>query len=366
MKFNILQQDLLPALSAVSRSCGFRSQLPVLANILIHTDQGRVKLSTTNLEVGVVKVIKAEVSEEGEITIPAKTLVEMVSNLAGEKIEFSSAGEHLEVSTPSFSSKINGITASEFPTIPLLGKEAASLNPQMLLKTLPQVTFAAAVDEGRPVLTGILTQIREKKVEFVATDGYRLAHRTLIVEEDSSFKALIPRRTLEEVARLISEEESDQVKISLSEDQNQIIFTLGNTQLSSRLIEGQFPSWEKIIPTEVKARVVVDRNEFLKAVKLASVFAKTEANIIKMENQPTSLVLTSEAKELGGQKKEIAAESSGESINIAFNAKFLQDILAVLNSSQIVIELSGNLSAAVLRPLGEDGLEYIIMPVNLS
>jgi DNA polymerase-3 subunit beta len=238
--------------------------------------------------------------------------------------------------------------------------------PQTLSSCLPQVLFAAAVEEGRPILTGILTEIKNKKLQLVATDGYRLAHKTVDIPEEINFKALVPRRTFEEIVRLILEEEVEEVKISTSDDQNQVIFSWGQTLLSSRLIEGQFPAWEKIIPDKTKARIIVERNEFLKGVKIASVFARNEANVVVLQNLPNKLVLTSEAKELGRQKKEIEAQSEGEEIKIAFNAKFLLDVLNAFSTSQAVIELSGNLSAALIKPIGEEGLQYIIMPVNLG
>lgn len=366
MKFSILQQDLIPALQSVSRSCGARSQLPVLGNILLQAQQGKLKISATNLEIGVVKIINAEIIEEGEITLPAKTLVEVVVNLAGEKLEFNSSLEQVKISTATFSSTLNGISATEFPAIPFSGKEAVKFKPENLIKSLPQITFAAAADEGRPILTGVLTEIKDKKLQLVATDGYRLAHKVLPVEESAYFKALVPRRTFEEVLRLISEEEADEITVSLSEDGNQMIFSFGNMQVSSRLIEGQFPAWEKIIPQNYLARIIVERNEILKAVKLASVFAKSEANIVKLQSLPNKLLLTSEAKELGSQQKEVEAQVEGDEMTIAFNTKFLQDALSVMDTSQVIMEFSGNLSAALLKPLGEEGLEYIIMPVNLS
>lgn len=366
MRLSILQQDFWPALSAVSRSCGVRSQLPVLGNILLQAQGEKLKLSATNLEIGVVKFVKAKIEEEGEVTIPAKTLCEIVSNLSGEEISLAASQDQIEITTPTFSSKLNGIPASEFPSIPLTGKEAVSVAPEILIKSLPQVIFAAAAEDGRPILTGILTEIKDKKLQLVATDGYRLAHKTVTTQEDVSFRALVPRKTFEEIVRLLSEDEADLVKVSTSDDQNQIIFSFGRTQLSSRLIEGVFPAWEKIIPQEFKARIVVERAELLKGVKIASVFARSEANIIALQNLPDKLLLTSEAKELGNQKKEIEAQSEGEETRIAFNARFLQDVLSALSSTQLVIELSGNLSAAVIKPMGEEGLEYIIMPVNLS
>lgn len=366
MKFTILQQDLMPVLQAVSRSVGVRSQLPVLGNILFQTENGKLKLSATNLEIGVVKMVNAEIIEKGEVTLPAKTLVEVVSNLSGEKLEFSASLDQVEISTPTFAAKLNGIPAVEFPSIPLSAKETVKFKPDELVKSLPQVIFAAASDEGRPILTGILTEIKDKKLQLVATDGYRLSHKILSVEENTNFKALVPRRTLEEILRLLAEEEADEVAVAVSEDGNQVVFSFGNTQFSSRLIEGQFPAWEKIIPQSFLARVILEKAELLKAVKLASVFSKGEANVVKIQSLPAKLVLTSEAKELGYQKKEIEAQMEGEEITIAFNTKFLQDALQALNSSQVIIELSGPLSAALIKPMGEEGLQCIIMPVNLS
>lgn len=366
MNFSVQQSVLFPVLQSVSRSCGMRSQLPVLANVLISARSGELKISATNLEVGVVKSLPAEVGEEGEVTVPARTLVDIVANLNGQKLDFVASEDQLKISTSGFSSQMNGIAASEFPVIPLAGSNEVLIKAEILTQTLPEVSFSAAVDEGRPVLTGILTEIKDGKLQFVATDGYRLAHRTVPVEEKTSFKALIPRKTLEEVARLIAEDSAEEIKVSTSENQNQMIFEFGNTSLSSRLIDGQFPAWEKIIPAEYKATLTVDRQALLKAVKLSAVFAKNEANVIKFQVVDQKLVLASEAKELGSQTNEINAEVSGEEMTIAFNAKFVQDALSAAPTAQVMFELSGPLSAAAVKPIGEEGLQYIIMPVNLS
>lgn len=366
MRFTILQQHLISAIQSVSRSVGVRSQLPALSNILIQANNGELKLSATNLEIGVVKKLSLEIEEDGELSVPARTLVEVVSNLTNEKLEMVGTEAQLTVITTNFSSQINGISASEFPAIPLSGTEMIRINPQSLVQVLPQVTYAAAVDEGRPVLAGILIEFKDKIMELVATDGYRLAYRSIPVDDRDKFKVLIPRRTLEEVLRLITEEETDNLVISTSDDANQIIFTFGSTQLSSRLIEGQFPNWEKIVPTETKSRVIVDRSEILKAVKLASVFARSEANIVKLLTGSSKLTLSSQAKELGSQQKEIGAQCEGEEMEIAFNVKFLQEALQALSGTQVTLELSGPLSAAILKPVGGEGATHIVMPVNLS
>lgn len=369
MKLTILQQDLLPPVQAVARSTGAKN-LPVLQNILLSTAGNKLKLSATNLEIGVIKVVGAEVLTQGEITVPARTFLEVLSSLGEQKLELEVKAEQLKVSTKNFTASINGILASEFPAIPLSSEKGVVVSCDLLAKTLPQITFAAASDEGRPVLTGILTEIKKETIEFVATDGFRLAHKKASIETSGPvFKALIPRRTFEEVTRLLGEEAEEkdkEVELTTSDSQNQVIFKIGQTQLSSRLIEGQFPAWEKIIPTEFENRTILDKGQFLKAVKLASVFARDASNIIKVETLEGKVKLSSEAKELGSQETEVEAQAEGGSLVIAFNSKFLIDVLSVCPTSQVLIEFSGSLSPALIKPVGEEGLEYVVMPIRLS
>ena len=364
MKISILQQDLLPTLQSVNRSVGIRSTLPVLDNVLLQAEGKKLKLAATNLEIGVIKFIPVEVEKEGAITVPAKTLLDLVSTLDQGKIALSSENEILSIKSGSFSAQINGISAAEFPAIPLAQDKAINL-PKEILASATQILFAAAADEGRPVLTGILTESKNGKIDLVATDGFRLAHREIQTPKGPEFKSLIPKKTFEEVLRVL-EEEDGEVSISTSENQNQIIFSIGQTLISSRLIEGQFPAWEKIIPDKQVTRLIIDREELLKAIKLAAVFAKGEANIVVLKARPDKLLLSSQAKELGSQENEIEAKVSGEELEVAFNTKFLQDILSAALSTQIILEFSGPLSACLIKPVGVEGLEYIIMPVRLS
>lgn len=365
MKFTVLQQDILPKLQAVSRSVGVRAALPVLSNILISSENGRLKLAATNLEVGIIKYLNTEIVEEGEITVPAKTIIEMFAGLGAVKVEFETKGDNVEISANKFKAKINGITAAEFPVIPIAQKNGIDLETAALLN-VSQIIYASAVDEGRPQLTGVLTQSGAKLLEFVATDGFRLAHRRVVVKEDLNFKNLIPKKTFEEVLRVIAEENPEVVNLSVSPDQNQIIFTIGQSILSSRLIEGNFPAWEKIIPAQFISRVVLEKEETLKAIKLASIFAKNEANIIVLNLTKEGIGLESSTKELGSQQNQIEGSVEGELLQIAFNSKFLQDAVAAAPSSQIMVEFSGPLSAVRIKPVGVEGLEYIVMPVRLS
>ncbi len=374
MRFTILQQDLLPPLQSVARSVGVRSTLPVLDNILLSCEGKKLKIAATNLEIGVIKYISVDNEAEGEITVPAKTLVELISSLGQSKITMESEGEILTIHSGSFKATINGISASEFPAIPLSSKDTMAF-PKDVFLTSSQILFASAVDEGRPVLTGILTDVKDSKLDFVATDGFRLAHRQVhLAQSDGErsrtrvegFKCLIPRRTFEEVLRIISEIELDEIKVATSENQNQIVFTLGQTIVSSRLIEGNFPAWEKIIPTQIIGRALVEKEQVLKAIKVAAIFAKNEANIVVLTTKKGVLNIKSQTKEIGSQENEIEGQIEGDEIQIAFNAKFLLDALSNIPTSQIMMEFSGPLSASLIRPIGEEGLEFIVMPVRLS
>ena len=366
MKFTILQQDLLPSLQSVSRSAGVHSTLPVLGNLLLSIEDKKLKVAATNLEIGVIKYIPVIDETPGEITVPAKTLVDLISGLGQSQITLEQTGEVLNVQSGKFKASINGMSAAEFPAIPVSKNPGISFPKDVFLNS-SQILFAAAVDEGRPVLTGILIDIKDAKLDFVATDGFRLAHRQIALPKDATtFKSLIPKKTFEEVLRIISEQDVDEVSIATSENQNQVIFTLGQTIVSSRLIEGQFPAWEKIIPQKIVGRALIEKDQLIKAVKLASVFAKNEANIVVLKTSKGSLAFKSSAKEIGSQENEIEGEVSGEELQIAFNTKFLLDAVSNIPTQQVMIEFSGALSASLIKPIGEEGLEYIVMPVRLS
>lgn len=374
MKVTILHSDIYSPLQAVSRSIAAKPQLPVLNNVLLQADSGVLTISATNLEIGIIKKINADVIEAGDITVPAKILTEIMSGLSGEKVSLESSLDQLKISTQNFSGTLNGISATEFPTIPVSSDNNFSLDAALLQQSLPQISFAAAIDEARPVLTGIFTEIKDQKLEVVATDGFRLAHKKSKLDESNSkqnFKSLIPRRTFEEVIKVIAEESQsnlDTLKliISTSENQNQMIFQIGKTIISSRLIEGTYPTWERIVPTTFKSFATVDRYDFMKSIKLASVFARDAANIVKMDVGKNKIKVFSEARELGQQETELEAKTEGEPLIIAFNNKYLLDALNNCHSKEVKLNFSGNLSATLIQPLEEEGLEYVVMPIRIT
>lgn len=367
MRAVITQTDFYTLLQTVSRSSGNRSTLPVLSSVMIQAAKDRLSLSCTNLEIGVLKSAPATVSEEGSVTIPVKNLLEVVSALPATDIELEGGDDGMSLSTPNFKANFNGLSPDEFPSIPLASVNPSQIPSAILLDTLPQITFSAAVDEGRPILTGILTKLSKDKLELVATDGFRLAHKIIPLKSEVELSSLIPRKTFEEVSRLLSEQKQDEIlQLAPSENQNQIVFTLGDTSLSSRLIEGNFPAWEKIVPQEFVTNLKIDKPSLHNAIKLASVFAKDNANIIKIEISDNSLTVLSEAKELGSGATSLDASVSGEALTIAYNARFLTDVLSQIPGDEINLFFSGALSPTLIKPVVEENLEYVVMPIRLS
>jgi len=368
MKISIAQPDLLPALTSVSRSVGVKANLPVLGNILLSAESNKLTLSATNLEIGIIKSISCEVIDPGDITIPAKTILEIIQSLGAVKVEVETIGDNMSISSGKFKASLNCIPSSEFPVIPLSSEKGITIKKEVIAN-IPSIIFAAAIDEGRPTLTGILTELEDSHLNFVATDGFRLAHQQVkLTELDSGtkIKVLIPKRTFEEVVRVIAEEGIEEIEMAASNSQNQIIFKIGSSTISSRLIEGPFPGWEKLIPTEHKTRLILDRSELVAAVKLASVFAKSESNIITFKLSEGKVVLQSQSKELGSQENEVDGQVEGEDVTIAYNARFLTDAIGASNASQLIMEFQGSLSATLIKPMGIEGLEYILMPVRQS
>ncbi len=366
MKFQVLQQDLLPALQAVSRSVGSKSSLPVLDNILLSIEGDNLKIAATNLEIGVIKLLPVEVVETGELTVPAKTLLELVSGIKQAKLEFESSENILHITSGKFKAKINGIPAVEFPIIPIPQDRAVEFSKEVL-ESCGRILFASAVDEGRPVLTGILTQASLGKLDFIATDGFRLGHAQVgLSGMEISFRSLIPRKTFEEVLRIISEENPEQIGISVSKDQNQAVFKFNQTVISSRLIAGNFPAWEKLFPDSFPTTLISSKDELLKSIKLASVFARNESNVVTFKISAGRIEIESSAKELGEIQNEIDCELTGEDLTVAFNAKFLFDAINNCPSDQVKLKFAGNVKATLITPVGTEGVEFIVMPVRLS
>lgn len=378
MKVSCLQENLAKGLSIIGRSVATRSTLPVLGNVLLATDQDRLKLSANNLEIGINCWIGAKVEKEGSITIPARLLTDFVNSLPPERIDLilDEPTQTLNARCAHFEANLKGIDAQEFPMVPSLdaGEEIIRLEPEILKQMIHQVTFAAAVEESRPVLTGVRAQFEHEALTMSGTDGFRLSMKTVPLSHpiDEAFEVIIPARALTELARIIGDQE-EPVQVVLTSSHNQILFHLNNIDLVSQLIEGKFPDVTQIIPEEHNTRTVLDALNFLKASRVSYLFARDAANIVKLDISPGAdelmagrLVLTATSQELGDNVTELVASVDGDSVEIAFNAKYLIDVLNVLDSAQVALETSAPANPGVIRAIGDDSFIHVIMPMHLS
>ncbi len=376
MKVSCLQENLAKGLSIVSRAVASRSTLPVLGNILIATDQGRLKLAATNLELAVTCWIGAKVDEDGATTLPARILSDFVNSMPPDRIEMD-----LNVKTQTMHLKcarndanIKGIDAQEFPIIPSLGDgKKISLEPDTLREMIEQTTFAAATDESRPVLTGVVAKFEKDKVTLAAADGFRLSvrHAVLSAPVEQPISVIIPAKALQEVAR-VSGDQEDPIVIAVTENKSQVLFKFTNTEIVSQLIDGQFPDFTRIIPDSHTTRTTVTTSEFQNAVKASSVFAREAMNTVRLQIAPANemgggkVTITATSAESGDNVGDIDATVDGEPVEVAFNARYLADVLNVLRSPQVAIETSSGASPGVFKAVGRDDFTHVIMPMHVG
>ncbi|GIV89609.1 MAG: DNA polymerase III subunit beta [Chloroflexus sp.] len=377
MKLTCMQDDLKRGLAAISHAvAGKSATLPVLANVLLATDDGRLKLTATNLEVGINRWIGANIAQAGAVAVPAKLLADVVGGLPNDKVTLTldPKTQTLRVECGRFVSNIKGVDADEFPSLPAVNTRAplVSLPAVLWREAIEQVAFAAATDESRPILTGVLVRTRDQQLTLVAADGFRLAMRTIPLAETvaHAVDCLIPARTLAELARIIGDIEGD-VAMVYTPGGSHVLFHTENTEVVSRLIEGRFPDFERIIPQQYLTRTVLDSTELAKAVKLASFFASASQNVVKLKIEPAGemgpgrVVLSANSAELGDNTSELDGSVTGDGGVIALNVKFLADAIAAVGSNQIAFEMQSAQSPAVFKPVGHDGYIHIVMPMSM-
>jgi len=382
MRVSCLQENLAKGLSIVGRAVATRSTLPVLGNILLATDQGRLKLSATNLEIGITCWIGAKVEEDGATTVPARTFIDLVGALPPERVdmELTVRTQTLNLKCGRFENNIRGIDATEFPLIPTADQDRAiRIDPEVLRTAINQVVFAAATDESRPILTGVLVQFKNDpqsgtgQATFAAADGFRLAVRTapLLESVSAPMSIIIPARALAELGRISGDQENP-ILINITPSKSQVLFHLDNIDLVSQLIDGNFPDYQQIIPKKRDTRTVVSTAELLKACKAANVFARESANIVRLSIEPGSeitpghLTVNATSAETGDNVGEIDAVVEGAPIQIAFNVKYLIDLLSVAGTAQIAMETTTPSSPGKFAPVGDDAFLCVVMPMHIG
>jgi len=368
MKLSCTQENLAKGLSIVSRSVGTRATLPVLNNILLQTDKGRLKLSATDLEIGIHTWIGAKVEIDGGITVPARLLQDYVNNNTDKTINLELNESTLKLESDRFKANINGIEASEFPLIPEVKKTVEiEVGVGELTSAVGKTIIATALDESRPVLAGVYFFKNEEAMKIVATDSYRLAEYSLKMGNPPAggkdFKFIVPQRTMAELGRILSNAGE---KVVITPGENQVEFLMQDTILVSRLIEGAFPDYAQIIPKESKTTMEVATSEFNNAIKMASLFARESANNIKLKiNGPDKIEVLATSSHIGDNISTVTGTVKGDPQEIAFNAKFILDCLAVINSEKITLDMLSNVSPGIIRGKEQNYL-YVIMPLRID
>jgi DNA polymerase-3 subunit beta len=373
MKLSCLQENLTRGLGIVGRAVATRTTLPITGHVLIATEGGRLKLSATNLQEALTAWIGAQVEEEGAITIPARLLTDFVSSLPPERIDMTLAprSRQLRLVCARNEATIGGMNADDFPPIPRVeGGQGLELDPKDLHKAISQVVFAAATDDSRPVLTGIHTLMEGSELTFAAADGFRLSvHRLALPRPvDERTELIIPSRALSELNRLLADED-EPAQMTLNPNKTQVLFRLKNIEMVAQLIQGTFPNYGQLIPQSYTSRAVVSAHDFLRETRIASIFARDGSGIVRLQFTPGEditpgkMSVAARAEEIGDNLGEIDAVVEGEESKIAFNGKYLQEVLQVLESEQVALETTNPSSPGVIRPVGVENYVHVVMPM---
>ncbi len=369
MIVSLLSENLQKKLLFVSHAISNRSQLPVLLNFLIEAKDGSLNISATDLEIGIKVEIPASVKEEGSTTIPAKTFTELMSVVPPGKISLTKKEGGLELLGEKIKTIFQTTPPDDFPKLyEQKGKEILKIKKEGIDKELQRIVFASSQDSGRPALSGVL--IKEEKEGFllVATDGYRLSLKKLLQKNNQkageNISIIVPSRVVRELIFMAKEE--GEVVAFVSKESNQIIFSQNGTTLIGRLIEAEFPAYEKIIPTDFSTKTVFDKEQMQKAVKACYVFAKETANIVKLSIGKEKILVSSNTPSVGENTIEVEAKTAGEENEIAFNARYLLELFLNTNDEAMSFEMSGPLNPGVFRPINDPSFMHLIMPIRVQ
>ncbi len=371
MKLSVMQENLARGLSVVSRAVSTRSTLPVLANVLLRTEDAGLKLTATNLEIGITYWVPGKIETDGATTVPAKLLTDLVNSLqGGDRVDLElGPNETLHLRCGRFESHLKGIDAEEFPAIQTTGERPTTRIAQNALRrALEQTAFAAATDEARPILTGVLCRFEGDSVTLAAADNYRIAVTTIpVLDAVADTSVVVPARALTELMRILADSD-DPVEVVLAQSRNQILFHLEGVDLVSRLIDGQFPNYQTVMPKTHTTRAVLDREELLRAVRPAALIAHESANIVKLQvgSDGEPGITVSANAEIGDHVGQVEAAVEGDGTTIAFNARYLADVLSNVGAEQFAIELQGPLAPGVFKPIGDDHYVHVVMPVRTT
>ncbi len=381
MRVSVLQENLARGLSIVSRAVSPRSTLPVLANVLIATDEGRLRLSATNLELGITCWIGAKIQDEGSTTVPARTFSDLVTTLpANNQVDMALTvrTQTLNVRCGASNTDLKCIDAQEFPPMPVADfSQGLEINVADFKEMIQQVAFAASTDDARPILTGVLVIVKGDQISMAAADGFRLSVRKSRLASPAArpINAVIPARALSELARIAGDGDKT-LTMTMPQGRGQVVFRVGDVELVSQLIEGSFPDYEQIIPRRCDTRAILSTAAFLKACKQAEIFAREGSHIARLdirpggELQPGTVEISGQSEETGFNQNVVDASIEGPALLIAFNVRFLREVLDVVHTPNVALETTADNLPGVIRPVGaQDGqvdFLHVIMPMHLG
>jgi DNA polymerase-3 subunit beta len=362
MKLQVTQENLNRALNSVARVANTRGTLPILANVLIKTSNNRLSISATNLDIAITHYIGAKVSEEGSITVPARLMQDFVGSLPEGVIELDLQDTKLHVTTEQYNSMVNGIVADDFPVMPTISKGSKwTVDGATFKRGLQQVVFAASNDETRPVLTGVLLQTMDSKLYMAATDSYRLAEKQLGPNKEA-VQLLIPASAMQDLLRVLGDSEE---KVNVTHDDQQVLFQVGDVELVTRLVEGNYPDYRKLIPEKFATQATLKRADFLNVTKVSSLFARESAGSVTIEIDEKSgqLSIRSVASQLGENTATAKAKVTGSG-SITLNSRYLLDALNALHGEEVVFGFNGKLEPTLLHDPTSADYRHVIMPLK--
>jgi DNA polymerase-3 subunit beta len=373
-----LQENLQRALNRVGRAVASRTALPVLSNVLLSTDNGRLRVAATNLDIGVTTWVDADIEEEGRITVDARLLGELVNTLPQGALSLASDDVRVSLTVQSGRDKasINGIDAEDFPVIPSVSDEGFGIDvdAHLLREMISLVEFSAATDESRPVLAGVLTRFDGDMLTLAAADGFRMAVSEHRLEQPVAEKQelIVPARSYRELARIIGDHDGS-IRLAVTPNRSQVLARVDDTEWVSRLIDGTFPDVKQIVPKEFATRVDIGRETLQNAVRRAGYFARDNNDVVFLTVQPGeddlspgNVEVSANAAERGNSQSFVDASVTGNEIRVAFNGKYLTDVLSVIRNGQVMLGLNGSNHAGIVRPSGAEDYTHVIMPMVIG
>ena len=364
MKLQVTQENLNRALSSVARVANSRGTLPILANVLIKVSNNRLSLSATNLDIAITHFIGAKVSEEGSITVPARLMQDFVSSLPGGVIELDLQDTKLHVTTDQYQSVVNGIVADDFPVMPAISDadgKSWKIKGAAFKKALQQVAFAASSDETRPVLTAVLLQTHDGNLYMAATDSYRLAEKQ-IGSNDQEIQILVPASAMHDLLRVLGDNDDE---ITITYDDQQALFQANDVELVTRLIDGKYPDYKKLIPVTFATKATLKRADLINVTKVSSLFARESAGsvTIEIDEKAGELSIRSVASQLGENTAKATAKATGSG-SITLNSRYLLDALSVMSGDEVTFGFNGKLEATLIHDPASPDYKHVIMPLK--